>query len=89
MTVDDVVLWAMVGVIAGVLVSMLVPACRLRALVALVAIAVLGALAGGWGSALVFPNKPSTFLASVVVSVMAALAGLAIHRHRVNRSYHG
>lgn len=88
-TGDDIVLWAMVGLIAGVLVSMLVPACRFRALIGLVVIAVLGALIGGWGAALLITGKPVTFLASVVVSVLAALAGLAVQRRVAGKGYDG
>ena len=74
MIVEELTLWAFVGVVAGALAILAMPARTLGGFAGLLGAGLLGGLAGGWLWALAFGLGAASAFGSVILGLAAALA---------------
>ncbi len=77
MTLDTLVLWIVVGGIAGVLADWLVPSVRLG-LVEAIVVGILGAFVGGWLFGVLGISIGSGIVGSILVAVIGAVVLLLV-----------
>jgi uncharacterized membrane protein YeaQ/YmgE (transglycosylase-associated protein family) len=77
MTLDTLVLWIVMGGIAGVLADWLVPSVRLGFIEAIV-VGILGAFIGGWLFGVLGISLGSGIVGSILVAVIGAVALLLL-----------
>jgi uncharacterized membrane protein YeaQ/YmgE (transglycosylase-associated protein family) len=77
MTLETLVLWIVMGGIAGVLADWLVPSVRLG-LVEAIVVGILGAFIGGWLFGVLGISIGSGIVGSIIVAVIGAVALLLL-----------
>lgn len=80
MGIGDLLWWALVGLVAGGLASILTPGRTPGGLLGVVGVGIVGALLGGWTWALLVGSGPASFLGAVILGLLGALAVLALLR---------
>ena len=77
MDLEDIIVWIIVGAIAGFLASLVVPGVGLG-LLGYIVVGILGALVGGWLLGMAGVRTGGGFLGSILVSFVGAVILLVI-----------